>query len=179
MITVDVDARRAIAELKATPSQVRRAVAIFLPKAGAYAGGVMRRVIASSTKNAKGQTAASVQAAVQGDAVVVGPQRRTTKWGTFDPIFLDQGTRPHEIKPRFAKALAFPRSGSRAGIRGGVKVSVFRFGGREAVSDLVVAMGVHHPGTEGIHFVDRTARAIEGALPGMLDSEIRRQVKDR
>jgi hypothetical protein len=79
-------------------------------------------------------------------------------------VFLDQDTRAHVIQARFAQALAFPRSGSRAGTRRGQRVSVFRFGGRTAVTDLVYATRVHHPGTKGIRFIAETHRQVDGYL---------------
>jgi hypothetical protein len=168
-----LDASKALRIGAEGPRVLGRAIARFLPEAGSYAAGIMRRVIASRTRGyAKGQTAGSVRATMRGAAVVVGPQPRTTKWGTFDPVFLDEGTRPHELRPRFARVLAFASSGAQQGTRAGRQVSVFRFGGRTVVSDLVYARSVHHPGTKGIHFVDATLQEIRTPLQLMLDRAI-------
>ena len=72
--------------------------------------------------------------------------------GTDDKIygFVDQGTKPHDIKPKRSQYLAFS-SGYRAKTRVGIIGS--REGG--AFGDTVIASSVHHPGFPGRMFIQR------------------------
>jgi hypothetical protein len=79
---------------------------------------------------------------------------------------VNDGTAPHVIEARNAKALAFPpfmargatRGGTRIGgvLSGGHKTGVFRFGGRTADVGLIFRRKVFHPGTKGKKFVEKT-----------------------
>ncbi|MHB9075788.1 MAG: hypothetical protein ACYC6G_19985 [Desulfobaccales bacterium] len=65
---------------------------------------------------------------------------------------VEKGSRPHVIRPRNKKALAFMPfanfSLAEAGAQGGE----------------VVVKSVHHPGTKGTHFVEKALRRLEGGL---------------
>ena len=90
--------------------------------------------------------------------------------------YVNDGTRPHDIYPKHKKALAFPPSGSRPGVRGGMKVGITASGG---VVGRIVVKHVRHPGTKGKHFVEdtyehlsniivpETRKVIESELRGM------------
>lgn len=71
----------------------------------------------------------------------------TVKFGG-GALYLEFGTEPHEIRPKNAKALAFPRSGGRGVIRKGQRKTQFNFQGRVKITGLVFAKVVHHPGTD-------------------------------
>lgn len=77
-------------------------------------------------------------------------------------LFVHEGTRPHEIRPRTATVLAFPPSGARAGYRAGKRVGVVEFGGKRATVGLVYAMRVMHPGTKPVPYL---LGAVEDVLP--------------
>jgi hypothetical protein len=71
-------------------------------------------------------------------------------------VFLEEGTRPHEIKPRNAKVLAWPASGTKRTLSGRAarsgpmfnrKTKTFRKGA------FIYARSVHHPGTKPSPFL--------------------------
>jgi hypothetical protein len=73
--------------------------------------------------------------------VLVGPtgaDKAVDKW-----VWLDQGTRPHVIRPVNAKRLAF-----RANYRPKTRVGVFGSAGGGSSGPRVFAKSVQHPGTE-------------------------------
>lgn len=79
-----------------------------------------------------------------GDLTVItgptGSAEGVQKW-----TWLDEGTRPHVIRPRRAKRLRFQRGGFRA------KTSVGKFesgAGKPASGPVIFSKGVRHPGTK-------------------------------
>jgi len=86
--------------------------------------------------------------------------------------FVHEGTRPHEIVPRRARVLAFPPSGARGAVRGGRRVGVFEFGGRQTVVGLVFARRVMHPGTKAVKYLEGAVRAVEPLVPEFLRRRI-------
>ncbi len=81
-------------------------------------------------------------------------------------LFVHEGTAPHVILPRSGGVLAFPPSGARGAFRGGQRVGVFRFGGRQTVVGLVFAKRVEHPGTKPNRYL---ADAVEAAMPRIVE----------
>ena len=69
--------------------------------------------------------------------------------------YVNDGTRPHDIFPKRKKALAFAPGGSRAGVRGGMRVGILPSG---RVVGRIVVKHVRHPGTKGKKFVEATQK---------------------
>lgn len=84
--------------------------------------------------------------------------RRGTDWyiGTTDDIyrFVNEGTVPHIIKPRYARALRFFRTGFKPKTRVGYIAS---YAGRAANKNLTYSLEVHHPGTKARSFSEKIA----------------------
>jgi hypothetical protein len=87
------------------------------------------------------------------EIVAVGPKTIEAFVGTDDEIFgyVDQGTRPHVIRPKNAKALHF-FPGYVPKTQPGMEVS--GKGGYSGDSQEVFSKGVNHPGTEPRHIVE-------------------------
>ena len=66
-------------------------------------------------------------------------------------MYVDQGTRPHMIFPRYAKALKF-----------------------EVAGQTIFAKYVNHPGTTGYHFIEKT---VEEAGPKLVDMALERLMR--
>ena len=72
---------------------------------------------------------------------------------------VEKGSKPHIIAPRTKKALAFiPGAGP------GTHTWAEQTGGGETIIRKIV----HHPGTKGKHFVEKTVRRLQGAGLPML-----------
>ena len=105
-----------------------------------------------------------------GRNVVLGPvtatSARTVATGTA--VYIDRGTREHDIYPKNKKALFFSAGGGGTRLTGSVS-SRFRGAGglakaAKAGVDLVFAKHVHHPGTKAHPFMVEGARkAIESS----------------
>ena len=76
------------------------------------------------------------------------------------------GTKAHEIKPRYKKALTIPRAGGRLVQRKGKAKTAFEYGGKTKITDALLVKRVWHPGTKGIHYI---RRAVESSMPEMID----------
>lgn len=68
-------------------------------------------------------------------------------------VYVDKGTRPHEIRPVRARALAFTVQGSK-----------------------VFAKVVHHPGTRGKEFVSATESVMKSRIPLIFIKHIQQEV---
>lgn len=64
--------------------------------------------------------------------------------------YVEWDTRPHEIRPRRAKALRFMVGGQ-----------------------IIFAQKVNHPGTTGIHFMSRAAAELEAVVEDIIDHDVR------
>lgn len=89
--------------------------------------------------------------------------------GTNDAVYgyVDEGTRPHDIKPKRSKYLRFSsgyRSKSRVGIIGS------REGG--SFGDNVFSQGVHHPGTAARGFTILIAKRRQKTLEQEIDQAL-------
>lgn len=71
-------------------------------------------------------------------------------------LWLETGTRPHEIRPKHAKALRFASGGVSKTLGGRVRTPVLRRMGNAAYS---FAKVVHHPGTKPYPFLIPAAKA--------------------
>jgi hypothetical protein len=93
--------------------------------------------------------------------------------------FVDQPTRPHDIRPRNRKSLAFPQSGGTlTRSKGGTVATKFNFGGRTTTTSAVFAKVVHHPGTTGMFFEDATVTAIREPVRADLEQSLNEAAKD-
>jgi len=84
-------------------------------------------------------------------------------------VFVVKGTKPHEIRPRFAKVLRFFPSALM--LAGGGSRTGSRLGGPTTLSGMqagalkpIFAMVVHHPGTKPNPFIRRTAEIVRPKL---------------
>lgn len=94
-------------------------------------------------------------------------------------VFVDQPTRPHEIRPVRAQALAFPMPGGRlATTRGGQHLTAYRAGSRELMTDVRFARVVHHPGTRGMFFIQGTVEETEETIVDLLEDRIEAALKE-
>lgn len=188
---MSVDARNAQRLLEATPGALARALVRFFREGGQVTKSVMQDEIARRAKQPTGQLAGSIDARITSTGVTVSPTK------DYAP-FVDQPTRPHEIRPRNKKALAFaskrietplgtvtaalartrqPRGGPAARLvvagpflPGGQFRSQGKGRGRPDVAgSLAVVKGVMHPGHPGLGFVKGTAERVQPLLQGLLD----------
>jgi hypothetical protein len=136
----------------------------------------LRRVIREKqqTYGATGYLSNSVVFELTGSGFVVYPAADYA-------LFVDQPTRPHEIRPVLAKALVFaPRNGgpTRLGTtRTGSRVGFRRIGTREVASSVVFVQVVHHPGTKGFFFIEETAERVEEKLVALLEKKVQEALK--
>lgn len=94
-----------------------------------------RALTQANTPKRTGRTAASVQASISG-----GGSRATGVFGSDYPVFeyIEKGTRPHIIRPRFKQALFWPGASHPVAL-------------------------VHHPGTAAQHPLENAAQ-VAGAF---------------
>lgn len=89
--------------------------------------------------------------------------------GTNDAIYgyVDEGTKPHDIKPKRSKYLRFS-SGYKAKTRVGI------IGSQEGGSfgDSVFSQGVHHPGFPGRHFAVLIAKRRQKTIEQEIDQAL-------
>lgn len=95
-------------------------------------------------------------------------------------IFVHEGTRPHIIRPRGKKALAFEWTkggGFQAGQVGG-KIAFVKPGltrnGRVKYHSSVVLQEVHHPGTKANPFFDRAIERTTAAIDKIFEDGLQR-----
>lgn len=88
--------------------------------------------------------------------------------------FVEDDTKPHTIRPRRAKVLAWPRAGARTSSGLGRGPRGTRSGtGR---SGFVYARVVHHPGTQGRHMFRNALTENQGRLNHIFRAEIQRWI---
>lgn len=84
--------------------------------------------------------------------------------------FVEDDTKPHEIRPKNKKALAFPSAGKFAALTGKTlkltKSGAVSAGHMKAYGNLTMAVvkSVHHPGTKGQHMMSNSVREINDRL---------------
>jgi len=94
-----------------------------------------------------GRLLGSIQKIVSGNEAVIGP---TVPYA----VYVEYGTSPHEIRPVFAKVLAFEIKGK-----------------------MVFTPIVHHPGTKPNPFIRETAEAVRDQIPVFWNQAIKRVVE--
>lgn len=62
--------------------------------------------------------------------------------------FVEYDTKPHDIRPKRGRALRFARNASDRRLSGSARVGT---------TDFVFAQVVHHPGTKGVHYLQKGA----------------------
>lgn len=92
--------------------------------------------------------------------------------------YVNDGTRPHIIRPRNARCLAFAPFGARGSLSRGQRTSFFTFGGKTVETGLVCVKVVHHPGAKGQHFVEKTRDHILNIIPAESNKIIAEALKD-
>ncbi|WP_440952033.1 HK97 gp10 family phage protein [Methanococcoides sp. FTZ1] len=92
--------------------------------------------------------------------------------------YVNDGTRPHIIRPKNAKCLAFAPFGARGSLSRGHRTAFFTFGGKTVETGLVCVKVVHHPGTKGSHFVEKTRDHILKIIPTESNKIIADALKD-
>jgi hypothetical protein len=73
-------------------------------------------------------------------------------------VFIDRGTRPHIIRPKNKRILAWPSSGAGRRLTGSARRAMFTPGGSARLGGWSYAMVVHHPGTRPHEFMIAGAR---------------------
>lgn len=134
--TITVDASKAIAQLQQLSGPGMQAKLGSALREGALYG---ERAVAEATPVRTGALRASVKASQSGPLAwrIASPL-------TYAPM-VESGTRPHVIRPRRAKILAFTVGGTR-----------------------VFARAVNHPGTKGAQMFAKGAEALRSGLPAIL-----------
>ena len=94
-----------------------------------------------------GRLLGSIRKIVSGNEAVIGP---TVPYA----VYVEYGTSPHEIRPVFAKVLAFKVEGK-----------------------MVFTHIVHHPGTKPNPFIRETAEAVRDRIPVFWNQAIKRVVE--
>jgi hypothetical protein len=80
--------------------------------------------------------------------------------------FVEEDTRPHEIRPKGKAALRFEP---------GRKLRLAK-GGKRKAGDIIFAGVVKHPGTKGQHIVRQGAEAMEQDAADIINNAIRREL---
>lgn len=137
-----------------------------LERLGKVDGPLLKMIGAAAVKEAKAlvprktaMLSASIHAAVVGQASV-----RVAAQANY-ALFVERGTKPHIIRPRSGKVLAWPSATAGRRLSGTARKGMF--GGKAAAAALggwTYARVVHHPGTKPHPFLLPGAqKAIEGA----------------
>lgn len=159
-------------QLQDTPKAIARAIVVWRREAGEHVRREMDSVIASKQQSfgRTGQLRESIEVSDRPTGFAVGP--------TADyALFVDQPTRPHVIRPRHKKALAFASSiGRRGTTEEGDAFQVIRYGGKEARRGAIFAKHVNHPGTKGMRFIEETGRRVEQPVGQLLESALQREI---
>ncbi len=79
--------------------------------------------------------------------------------------FVEFGTKPHEIRPRKARVLAWPASSAGRRLTGTARKAMYRKGSAAALGGWSFAMVVDHPGTRAHPFMVPGAKAAIAASP--------------
>lgn len=173
-LSIRVDGN-ALEALRRMPARLEATINGWADRAAQYSRGVMVQTI-RDRQQAVGRTGIlsnSVTAIRTPTGFTVGP---TAEYA----VFVDQPTRPHDIYPRTARALAFASAGgviTRSTTTGHVR-SKFTFGGKTTIGGAVFARHVRHPGTRGLFFVDATAEALEDPLAEMLAADLEKALQE-
>lgn len=165
-ITVSGDA---LEDVRRAPDKVRQAVRTWVSEGSQLVRTAMVTYIRDH-QNPVGRTgflSNSVRADKAAAGFAVYP---TVKYARF----VDQPTRPHIIRPRKPGGfLAFARAGGQISrSQSGAVRTKFRFGGKTTFAGAVFARQVHHPGTKGMFFIDRTAAKVERPVTELLDKKV-------
>ena len=85
--------------------------------------------------------------------------------------FVEYGTRPHIIRPKSRKALAWPTGGqSAAGLGRGTQ------GTLRGKGSFAFAKVVHHPGTKGHHYMKDALDSSRGEIIRMITDELHKAI---
>lgn len=167
-LTIRADTKDAEDLLDSAPG--RRAIQAWAPASSIRGVGIMQEEIRTRTNTfgGTGQLREDIGAiqTQRGYAIVARAAHA---------LFVDQGTRPHEIRPRNAKVLAFPRAGgliTRSTV-GHVRTR-FKYGGRTTFTSAVFRPLVHHPGTKPTNFARATAQRLAATEPAELEAALDR-----
>lgn len=159
-------------DLQGLKPAVQRAIEAWVPGAAIYTREAMRQQILQRTQTVgrTGFLRNSTSLTLRARGFTVYP---TAQYA----IFVDQPTRPHEIRPVRRQALAFARSGGIVSRSGATVQTRFRYGGRETKTSAVIVRSVHHPGTRGTFFNDATRQAVRTPLAAMLQRSLQDAVR--
>lgn len=179
---VSVDARDMERTLERAGGNAKRAVRSFLLQAGQLGRSEMVEFVKGKFKNPKGPLAASIRYVITGDEARISPNVPYA-------AFVNDGTRPHVIRAKNARALAIPRAGGQIVFRqgrapeGGVgprqrlAKTRFKYGGKSTTTGVIFRQSVQHPGTTGYHYAEHTASELERRLPSLLEAVVAREVE--
>ena len=94
--------------------------------------------------------------------------------GTDDKIFgyVDQGTKPHIIRPRKAKALAFW-----SGFHPKTTPGSLQSGGGGSFGERIFAKWVRHPGIKARHFTKKIQQRLDKYTPSAVEKRMRQWAK--
>lgn len=122
-------------------SLVTKSLGKALDAAGEHMVGVVQDNITPYTRT--GRLRASIQKSVEGQTVRIGTNVE------YAP-YVEYGTKPHKILPRYKKALAWPATGqTAAGLGRGPQ------GTKKKSGSLTVRKSVNHPGSKPRHFMKK------------------------
>lgn len=156
-ININVDWGKALDGLD--KHTINRAVDQGLKRAAIYTESQAKKNMSSHVVTGKAR--AGITHRVAGGAAYIG---------SADPVlrFLEEGTRPHVIRPRNKKALAWPNAGfSAAGLGHGPQ------GTLKASGSLTVRKKVNHPGTDAYHILEGTLKSETGSIVNIFTQSIK------
>ena len=144
------------------PAQLEPAVQRGLQRGGLRLLAAIQASLTQYTKT--GRTRSSFTLKMQGPySAIVGSDSKTA-------LFLEEGTRPHEIRPNRTRVLAWPVGGSTvAGLGRGQ-------GGRSLRSTQATGFAtvVQHPGTQPIHYLEDAVNSEKSAIIAAMESELKK-----
>ncbi|MFO1532794.1 MAG: hypothetical protein ABR562_03710 [Thermoplasmatota archaeon] len=165
-IDIRIDDAELRKDLEERPREVQAALGRWRRVVGQLTRLTMRQVIKERSRTRTGGTIGSIEVEEFASGVAVGPTKVTG-------LFLQEGTRPHDISAKPGHWLAFARAGGfRTQSRTGMVGTKFTFGGKVHQTSAVFAKVVHHPGTNGIHFLEETANRVPGPAAAALEREL-------
>lgn len=168
MIGIKVDAREALHDLH--PDREREALEHWLPRAALWTRMRLQENILARTQTV-GRTG-NLRKKISAE---FGNEGFSLWMRTDYASFVDQPTRPHEIKARNKQFLAFPAQGgiiTRRRATGHVRTRFVSPTGKSTYGAAVFTRRVMHPGTRGAFFVDATMQDANEHLPRLLEESI-------
>jgi HK97 gp10 family phage protein len=159
-ISIKIDPKEAM-----DPAQFRMGLQRAVRRIGLHLEGAAKDNVTPFTRT--GRLRSSITHTVSADALST-----TIGTRTFYARFVEEGTRPHEIRPRNKKALAWPKTGKTPAGLGRGPQGTFKSSGT-----LQFAKVVHHPGFKGHFYMRRALQESKDDLGRIVAQELAKALR--